>query len=239
MSERDRDRGNQVGRCWICLVPWSSSGAFTNVDTVLKPRGVRLGRQRRANRRRSTGHGLRLNGSTYAKTGNWNRPRASPAGVSSGGLVFGYNNAATVSWPTTSDTSTYYTVYLGLGRHSDQRRQRRIRGGQHQRGRLPLAGVDRVVQHVQRRVGLDGVSQNGQYMAARNTGGKAALYGPSGTLLGSYGTARPLSSTTTGWLSATPPPMTRAQQGTATPAAMAYLDGQSVRPRRPPTPRPG
>ena len=107
------------------------------------------------------------NGSTYAKTGNSNLTETSPDGVSSGGLVFGYNNAATVSWAYDLNTSTYYTVSTSSSGDSwaNGANAGYVVGSNNGVGYLSGRSQP-VVQHDRRPAGLNGISENSQYIAA-------------------------------------------------------------------------
>ena len=91
--------GGELAPPTYSLCTWTSSGAFTNVYTVTHPIEYVWGRQRRANRRPSTGLALRLERDHVHgdRQLNLNYPTY-PGYVSSGGLVCGYNAAVTESW---------------------------------------------------------------------------------------------------------------------------------------------
>ena len=83
------------------------------------------------------------------------------------------------------------------------------------------------VQHLQRHVELNGVSENGQYIAAVTTGGQAALYSTSGTLLGSYWNGQATFVNDSGLVVGDTTTIDGGG-GNSNPRAMAYLDGNTV-----------
>ena len=221
--------GRGMGPPTYSLCTWTSSGAFTNVYTADNPIEYVWGDNAGHIVADQQGAVYVWNGTTYAETGNSNLNYPTyPGYVSSGGLVCGFNSTVTVSWAYNLNTGTYYSVSTSSrGRHLGDRRQRRVRGGQHQRGRLPLEGVQPVVPHVQRHVGLNSVSENGQYIAAVTTGGRAALYSPSGTLLGSYWNGEATFVNDNGLVVGDTTTIDGGG-GNSNPQAMAYINGQTV-----------
>jgi hypothetical protein len=211
------------------LCTWSSSGASTNVYTVSNPVEFAWGDNAGQIVADQQGTVYVWNGTTYAKTDNSNLTETSPAGVSSGGLVFGYNNAATVSWAYDLNTSRYYTVATSSSGDTWPT-------GANAAGYVvgSTNGLGYVWQEsnqsystISGASALNGISENSQYLAGETTGGQAALYSPSGTLLGSYWSGEATFVNDNGLVVGDTTTIDGGG-GNSNPRAMAYINGQTV-----------
>ena len=211
------------------LCTWTSSGAFTNVYTVTHPIEYVWGDNAGQIVARQQGSLYVWNGTTYAETGNSNLNYPTyPGYVSSGGLVCGYNATVTESWAYDLNTSTYYSVSTSSegDTWATGANDGYVVGSTNGVGYL-WKESNQSYSTFSGTSGLNGVSENGQYIAAVTTGGQAALYSTSGTLLGSYWNGEATFVNDSGLVVGDTTTIDGGG-GNSDPRAMAYLDGNTV-----------
>ena len=148
--------------------------------------------------------------------------------MSSGGLVCGFNSTVTVSWAYDLNTGTYYSVSTSSegDTWATGANDGYVVGSTNGAGYL-WKESNQSYRTFSGTSGLDGVSENGQYIAAVTTGGRAALYSPSGTLLGSYWNGKATFVNDNGLVVGDTTTIDGGG-GNSNPQAMAYINGQTV-----------